>query len=43
MSDTYTVTPSMVNEFRLAYNRFSPEYEVQNGFSLRDLEGIFRC
>jgi outer membrane receptor protein involved in Fe transport len=31
----------MVNEFRLAYNRFSPEYQVQNGFSLHDLGGNF--
>jgi outer membrane receptor protein involved in Fe transport len=41
VSDTYTVTPSIVNELRLGYNRFSPEYEVQNGFSLRDLGGNF--
>ncbi len=40
-SDTWTVTPAMVNEFRVAYNRFSPEYEVQNGFSLHDLGGNF--
>ena len=41
ISDTYTVTPSMVNEFRIGYNRFSPEYQVQNGFSLHDLGGNF--
>jgi outer membrane receptor protein involved in Fe transport len=41
VSDTYTVTPAMVNEFRLGYNRFSPAYQVQNGFSLRDLGGNF--
>jgi outer membrane receptor protein involved in Fe transport len=41
VSDTYTATPSLVNEFRLGYNRFSPEYQVQNGFSLHDLGGNF--
>ena len=41
VSDTWTVTPNMVNEFRVAYNRFSPEYQVQNGFSLADLGGNF--
>jgi outer membrane receptor protein involved in Fe transport len=41
VSDTWTVTPNLVNEFRLAYNRFSPEYQVQNGFSLHDLGGNF--
>lgn len=41
VSDTFTVTPSMVNELRLSYNRFVPSYEVQNGFSLRDLGGNF--
>src|ERR1700694_5229279 len=41
MSDTYTVTPSMVNELRIGYNRFSPEYQVQSGFSLHDLGGNF--
>jgi outer membrane receptor protein involved in Fe transport len=40
-SDTWTVTANMVNEFRLAYNRFSPEYQVQNGFSLHSLGGNF--
>jgi hypothetical protein len=40
-ADTYTVLPAMVNEFRLSYNRFSPEYQVQNGFSLHDLGGNF--
>jgi outer membrane receptor protein involved in Fe transport len=40
-SDTWTVTPAMVNEFRVSYNRFSPEYQVQNGFSLHDLGGNF--
>ncbi|MGI8745649.1 MAG: TonB-dependent receptor [Bryobacteraceae bacterium] len=41
LADTYTVTPAMVNEFRISYNRFSPEYQVQNGFSLHDLGGNF--
>ena len=41
LSDTYTVTASMVNELRLSYNRFTPSYEVQNGFSLRDLGGNY--
>jgi outer membrane receptor protein involved in Fe transport len=41
ISDTFTVTPSMVNEFRLSYNRFTPSYEVQNGFSLHDLGGNY--
>ncbi len=41
VSDTWTVTPNMVNEFRLGYNRFTPTYEVQNGFSLRDLGGNY--
>src|SRR5205807_5002982 len=41
VSDTYTVTPTMVNEFRIGYNRFSPEYQVQNGFSLHDLGSNF--
>ena len=40
-SDTWAVTPYLVNEFRLGYNRFSPEYQVQNGFSLQDLGGNF--
>jgi hypothetical protein len=40
-SDTWTVTSAMVNELRLAYNRFSPEYQVQNGVSLHDLGGNF--
>jgi outer membrane receptor protein involved in Fe transport len=40
-SDTWTVTPNLINEFRLAFNRFSPEYQVQNGFSLHDLGGNF--
>ncbi len=40
-ADTYTVTPAIVNEFRLSYNRFSPEYQVENGFSLHDLGGNF--
>jgi len=41
ISDTWTVTPAIVNEFRVAYNRFSPEYQVQNGTSLHDLGGNF--
>jgi len=41
LADTYTVTPTLVNEFRVSYNRFSPAYEVQNGFSLHDLGGNF--
>ena len=41
VSDTYTVTASMVNELRLSYNRFTPAYEVQNGFSLADLGGNY--
>jgi outer membrane receptor protein involved in Fe transport len=41
ISDTWTVTPNMVNEFRIAYNRFSPAIQVQNGFSLHDLGGNF--
>ncbi len=40
-SDTWTVTSNMVNEFRLSHNRFSPEYQVENGFSLHDLGGNF--
>jgi outer membrane receptor protein involved in Fe transport len=40
-SDTYTVTSSVVNEFRLGYNRFSPAYFVLNGFSLADLGGNY--
>jgi hypothetical protein len=40
-ADTYTVTPAMVNEFRVGYNRFSPEYQVQNRFWLHDLGGNF--
>ena len=31
----------MVNEFRLAYNRFSPFYNPINGFSLADLGGNY--
>jgi hypothetical protein len=41
ISDTWTVTPTVVNEFRVGYNRFSPAYQVQNGFSLHDLGGNF--
>ncbi|MGA2268000.1 MAG: carboxypeptidase regulatory-like domain-containing protein [Bryobacteraceae bacterium] len=41
ISDTFTATPSMVNELRIGYNRFSPAYQVQNGFSLHDLGGNF--
>jgi outer membrane receptor protein involved in Fe transport len=41
IADTWTVTPSVVNEFRVGYNRFTPAYEVQNGFSLHDLGGNF--
>jgi outer membrane receptor protein involved in Fe transport len=41
ISDTWTVTPTLVNEFRIGYNRFSPAYQVQNGFSLHDLGGNF--
>jgi outer membrane receptor protein involved in Fe transport len=40
-SDTWTMTPSMVNEFRLAYNRLSPEISVLNGVSLASLGGNF--
>jgi hypothetical protein len=29
-ADTYTVMPAMVNEFRLSYNRFSPEYQGEH-------------
>ncbi|MFB3830177.1 MAG: carboxypeptidase regulatory-like domain-containing protein [Bryobacteraceae bacterium] len=41
VSDTYTLTPSMVNEFRVSYNRFTPSYDVINGFSLADLGGNY--
>ncbi|MBV9085400.1 MAG: TonB-dependent receptor, partial [Acidobacteriaceae bacterium] len=41
ISDTWTVTPTLVSELRAGYNRFSPEYEVQNKFSLHDLGGNF--
>jgi outer membrane receptor protein involved in Fe transport len=41
VSDTYSVTPSMVNELRVGYLRFKPEYQVENGFSLQDLGGNF--
>jgi outer membrane receptor protein involved in Fe transport len=40
-ADTYTVMSSMVNEFRLAYNRFSPAYNPLNPFSLADLGGDY--
>jgi hypothetical protein len=41
VSDTWTVTPNMLNELRVGYNRFAPAYQVQNGFSLKDLGGNF--
>jgi outer membrane receptor protein involved in Fe transport len=41
VSDTYTITPSLVNEFRLSYNRFTPSYYPLEAFSLSDLGGNF--
>ena len=40
-SDTWIATPNIVNEFRLGYNRLSPEISVVNGFSLQSLGGTF--
>jgi outer membrane receptor protein involved in Fe transport len=41
ISDTYSITPTMLNELRVGYLRFTPEYQVENGFSLQDLGGNF--
>ncbi len=41
VSDTYSISPSMVNELRFGYLSFKPEYSVENGFSLADLGGNF--